>query len=53
MPQVRITRQHRTAGAHRGRRGEPVMPLDPRDSEVVRAKWLQRQQRRSGAERSR
>jgi hypothetical protein len=50
MPQVRITKQHRTAGAaRRGRRREPVLPLDPRDGDVVRAKHLQRRQRsRSG-----
>jgi hypothetical protein len=46
MPQVRITKQHRTAGARRGQRREPVLPLDPRDGDVVRAKHLQRRQPR-------
>jgi hypothetical protein len=51
MPQVRITRQHRTANARR--RPEPPLPLDPRDQDLVRAKHLQRRQARRGPGRSR
>jgi transketolase C-terminal domain/subunit len=53
MPQVRITKQHRTSDTAWRRRHEPLPPLDPRDGDVVRAKQLQRQQWRSGAGRSR
>jgi hypothetical protein len=43
MRQVRVTKQHRTADARWRRRREPVLPLDPRDPDVTRAKQLQRQ----------
>ena len=43
MPQVRIPSQQRTAGARWRRHREPVLALDPRDGDVVRAKHLQRQ----------
>jgi hypothetical protein len=52
MPQVRITGQHRTADARRRRR-EPLLPLDPRDPDVVRTKHLRRRHARPGAGRSR
>jgi hypothetical protein len=42
MRQVRITKQRRMADTAWPRRWEPVLPLDPRDSEVTRAKQLQR-----------
>jgi hypothetical protein len=42
MRQVRITKQRRTADARWRRRREPLLPLDPRDPEVTRAKQLQR-----------
>ncbi len=46
MSQIRVTKQRRTASA--GRRGqvEPLLPLDPRDPGITRAKQLQRQPRR-------
>jgi hypothetical protein len=40
---VRITKQRRPAEIARRRRREWVLPLDPRDPEVTRAKQLQRQ----------
>jgi membrane protein DedA with SNARE-associated domain len=42
MPQVRITKQRRTADTAWRRRHEPLLPLDPRDPEITRAKRLQR-----------
>ncbi len=53
MPQVRITKQRRTADAGWRRQREPVLPLDCRDPDVTRAKHLQRQQAEPGAGRSR
>lgn len=50
MRRVRITKQHRTADA---RRREPVLPLDPRDPDLIRAKHLQRRQARTVAGRAR
>ena len=50
MPQIRITRQRRTAGTGRHGRAEPPLPLDPRDPDITRAKQLQRK-RRSGVDR--
>jgi len=46
MSQIRITKQRRAASA--GRRGQPesLLPLDPRDPDITRAKQLQRQPRR-------
>ncbi len=46
MSQIRITKPRRTAGAGRRGRGEPPLPLDPRDPDIIRAKRLQRQPRR-------
>src|SRR6266498_2099001 len=42
MRQVRITRQRRTADARWRRRREAVLPLDPRDPDITRAKRRQR-----------
>jgi hypothetical protein len=42
MPQVRITRQRRTADTHWRRQRDLPLPLDPRDPEIVRVKQLQR-----------
>jgi hypothetical protein len=42
MPQVRITKRRRTADTAWRRRQEPLLPLDPRDPEITRAKQLQR-----------
>jgi hypothetical protein len=51
MSQIRITKQRRTASA--GRRGqvEPLLPLDPRDPGITRAKQLQRRPRRPAGSR--
>ncbi len=48
MQQLQITKQHRAAQAARARRrgeAEPLLPLDPRDPDIVRAKQLQRRLR--------
>jgi hypothetical protein len=45
MSQLRITKQHRTASARRRRQVEPLLPLDPRDPDITRAKQLQRRLR--------
>jgi hypothetical protein len=45
MQQLRITKQHRTASARRRDQTEPLLPLDPRDPDITRAKQLQRQLR--------
>jgi hypothetical protein len=42
MPQVRITKQRRTADTAWRRRQEPLLPLDPQDPDITRAKQLQR-----------
>jgi hypothetical protein len=46
MSQLRITKQRRTASAERRRQVEPPLPLDSRDPDIIRAKQLQRRQRR-------
>jgi hypothetical protein len=46
MSQIRITRQRRTSNVRRRGRGEPLLPLDPRDPDITRAKQRQRQLRR-------
>ena len=43
MPQVRITKQRRTADARRRRQRDQLLPPDLRDPDVNRAKQLQRQ----------
>ena len=43
MPQVRITKQRRTADARRRGQRDQLLPLDLRDPDVTRAKQLQRQ----------
>jgi hypothetical protein len=42
MPQVQITKQHRTADTRRRRQRELLLPLDPRDPDLTRAKQPQR-----------
>lgn len=42
MPQVQITKQPRTANTRWRRQRDPLLPLDPRDPDVTRAKHLQR-----------
>ncbi len=46
MSQIRITKQRRTASTRRRGQGEPLLPLDPRDPDITRAKQLQRRPRR-------
>lgn len=46
MSQIRITRQRRTARARRRGQVEWLLPLDPRDPDITRAKQLQRRPRR-------
>jgi hypothetical protein len=48
MSQLRITKQPRTASARRRGQAEPLLPLDPRDPDITRAKQLQRQLRPPG-----
>lgn len=45
MSQLRITKHYRTAGARRRGHVEPLLPLDPRDPDITRAKQLQRRPR--------
>jgi hypothetical protein len=42
MPQVRITKQRRTADSRWRRQRDRLLPLDARDPDVTRAKQLQR-----------
>jgi hypothetical protein len=46
MSQIRITKQRRTVSARRRGQVEELLPLDPRDPGITRAKQLQRQTRR-------
>jgi hypothetical protein len=48
MTQLRITR-HRMASARRRGDVEQLLPLDPRDPEIIRAKQLQRRPRQPSA----
>ena len=43
MPQVRITKQRRTADTRWRRQPDLLLPLDPLDPDVTRAKQLQRE----------
>jgi hypothetical protein len=45
MSQLRITKHYRTASARRRGQVEPLLPLDPRDPDITRAKQLQRHPR--------
>jgi hypothetical protein len=49
MPQVRITKQRPAAVTRRRAQAQDdqYCPLDPRDPDIVRAKQLQRQSRRT------
>jgi hypothetical protein len=42
MRQLQISRQQRAARAHRRTEADTLLPLDPRDPDIVRAKLLQR-----------
>jgi len=42
MPQVRITKQRRTTDTRWRQERDLLLPLDPRDPDVTRAKQLQR-----------
>ena len=46
MSQRRITKQHRIGSACQRGQAEPLLPLNPRDPDITRAKRLQRQRRR-------
>jgi len=48
MTQLRITR-HRTASARRRGDMEQLLPLDPRDPDITRAKLLQRRPQQPSA----
>ena len=48
MTQLRITR-HRAAGARRRGAMEQLLPLDPRDPDITRAKQMQRRPRQPSA----
>jgi hypothetical protein len=48
MAQLRITR-HRSAAARRRGEMEQLLPLDPRDPDIIRAKQLQRRPRQPNA----
>ena len=50
MTQLRITR-HRTATARRRGEMEQLLPLDPRDPDITRAKQLHRRPRQPSANR--
>ncbi len=43
MRQQQISKQQRAASARRRTQVETLLPLDPRDPDIVRAKQLQRQ----------
>ena len=43
MSQLQITRRHRAASARRRSETEQLLPLDPRDPDIVRVKQRQRQ----------
>jgi hypothetical protein len=51
MSQLRITKQHRTVSARRRGQVEPLLPLDPRDPDITRAKQLQRRPRQPSCNR--
>lgn len=51
MSQLQITKQSRTASARRRGQVEPLLPLDPRDPEIIRAKQLQRKSRQPSSTR--
>ena len=42
MRQLQINKVHQAARAHRHQDDTQVLPLDPRDPDIVRAKRLQR-----------
>jgi hypothetical protein len=42
MRQLQINKMHQSARAHRYQDDAQVLPLDPRDPDIVRAKRLQR-----------
>ncbi len=52
MRQLQISQRQRAARARRHSAAPPLLPLDPRDPDIVRAKQLQRQRRPRGGSRS-
>jgi hypothetical protein len=49
MRQLQISRQQRAARARRRAQVDTLLPLDPRDPDIVRAKQVQRQRTASAA----
>jgi hypothetical protein len=49
MRQLQISRQQRVARARRRAQVDTLLPLDPRDPDIVRAKQLQRQRTAASA----
>jgi hypothetical protein len=49
MRQLQISRRQRAASARRRAQPDTLLPLDPRDPDIVRAKQLQRQRTASPA----
>jgi hypothetical protein len=47
MSQLQITKKQRAASARRRGESEELLPLDPRDPDITRAKRLQRGSRKS------
>jgi hypothetical protein len=52
MRQLQMARQQRAARARRRAQVDTLLPLDPRDPDIVRAKQLQRQAHRDPAVRT-
>jgi hypothetical protein len=49
MRQLQMTRQQRAARTRRRAQADTLLPLDPRDPDIVRAKQLQRQRTAASA----
>ena len=47
MRQLQISKRQRAASARRRTQADTLLPLDPRDPDIVRAKQLQRRQRQA------
>ena len=52
MRQLQMTRQQQAARTRRRAQADTLLPLDPRDPDIVRAKQLQRQRSASPAVRT-
>jgi hypothetical protein len=49
MTQLQISKRQRAASARRRAQVDALLPLDPRDPDIVRAKQLQRRRRLAGS----